>query len=62
MSKPSISELWFQANGDPAEYRRLMIDHGYLVKCACDCHADGSGHCERCEPRLPCGWSGGGGG
>jgi recombination endonuclease VII/HNH endonuclease len=30
-----------------------------LVKCECPCHADGKGHCEKCRPRLPCGWPGG---
>lgn len=53
---PSCGELWQRAAGDHAEYRRLMIDHGYLIKCEHHCHADGTGHCDECESVLPCGW------
>lgn len=57
MSAPSPAELWHEAGGDPERYRELMREHGCIVPCECACHADGSGHCEQCKPRLPCGWS-----
>lgn len=32
MTKPSPQELWKQANGDSAQYGKLMKEHGYLVE------------------------------
>lgn len=29
---PTPRELWEQSEGDPDEYRRLMIEHGMIVK------------------------------
>lgn len=48
MTRPSAFELWEQAGGetdayDPAEYRRLMVEHGLLVP-------------GPAKP-LPCGWA-----
>lgn len=44
MTGPSVVDLWHQAGGDREEYRRLMIEHGYLIE-------------GPAEP-LPCGWPG----
>lgn len=30
-TRPSPVELWHQAGGDGAEYRRLLVEHGHLV-------------------------------
>ncbi len=38
-------DLWVQAEGDSAEYRRLLVEHGHVV--AKEPGDDGS---------LPCGW------
>ncbi len=46
MTKPSAYDLWRQANGDSAEYRRLMVEHGLLIPLKPG---------EKAEP-LPCGW------
>ncbi len=45
--RPSPFELWQQAKGDRAEYRRLLWEHGHLVK-----REPGD------DPNLPCGWPG----
>lgn len=39
---PSPYALWVQANGDRAEYRRLMVEYGYLIPGK--------------QENLPCGW------
>lgn len=44
--KPSAYDLWVQAKGDGAEYRRLMLEHGLLIPLKPG---------EVAEP-LPCGW------
>lgn len=56
--RPSPGQLWYQAGGNAERYRELMREHGHIVDCECPCHADGSGHCDGCEPQLPCGWPG----
>jgi hypothetical protein len=53
---PSPGLLWHQAGGDSDRYLDLMRERGHLVRCECSCHDDGSGHCGKCKPRLPCGW------
>ena len=62
---PSMGQLWYDAGGGTPAYSReryleLLLEHGYLTVCLCACHADGSGHCEKCRPELPCGWPGDG--
>ena len=59
-TQPSPGRLWDEAGGNSERYLKLMQEHGYIVKCECLCHADGSGHCDQCKPRLPCGWQGAG--
>jgi len=69
-TRPSLFELWQQANGDPEEYHRLMVEHGHLVpRPACTCQPQRSAatggnqaHWAGCprfndnDRRLPCGW------
>jgi hypothetical protein len=45
---PTLHELYKQASGDRDEYRRLMVEHGYLIPLNPG---------EVAEP-LPCGWPG----
>lgn len=49
MTSPSLAELWGQANGDRAEYRRLLHEHGLLI-------ARGEAGHEQAGRKLPCGW------
>jgi hypothetical protein len=46
VTDPSPYDLWKQANGDGAEYRRLMTEAGMLIPLEPG---------EKAEP-LPCGW------
>jgi hypothetical protein len=47
--KPGPFELWQQAGGDGARYRRLMRQHGHLLGTGDEGYED--------APRnLPCGW------
>lgn len=45
-ARPSPFELWRQAGGDRARYRKLLVEHGHLVPLEPG---------EKPEP-LPCGW------
>lgn len=49
--RPSPVQLWRQANGDSARYRRLMREHGHLL-------APGDEGYEQASKTLPCGWPG----
>jgi hypothetical protein len=44
--RPSLYELWRQANGDRERYRELLLEHGHLIPLKLG---------EKPEP-LPCGW------
>ena len=59
--RPGPGALWYQAGGDAERFRELMRENGHIADCECPCHADGSGHCDRCRPRLRCGWPEGSG-
>lgn len=63
--RPSPFELYQQAGGDPAEYHRLMVEHGHLVPrpdCTCGNPEDPAMHLQDCpryqdnDRRLRCGW------
>jgi hypothetical protein len=43
--------LWEQAGEDPAEYRRLLREHGLLL-------SPGDDGYDEAEANLPCGWPG----
>ena len=49
MTAPSPFQLWRQANGDRAEYNRLLREHGHIL-------GPDDPRYEEASAKLPCGW------
>jgi len=47
--RPSMLELWRQADGDGERYRELLHEWGYILR-------PGDEGYENASPALPCGW------